>query len=123
MSTRIIKRSVPDGECYVIQFKHKIFFWVWQDAWIRLGENVRDYFDSYEEARIRLPLFVEAKKKKDHIVHLYEENQKKDYSLDPRFWKRLKSFVDLVHVSDLPGMEEKDMIMTICKRKLGEQDI
>ena len=43
---------------------------------------------------------------------------KEDYSTDIHFWKRLKSFVGDIEVSDAWGDEEKEMILNICQEKL-----
>lgn len=43
-----------------------------------------------------------------------------DYTQDINFWKRLLAFVTDVEVSDLPGEEEKEMIIYICNQKINE---
>ena len=43
-----------------------------------------------------------------------------DYSKDVWFWRRLKSFIEDIEVSDQPGYEEKEMILYICSQKLNE---
>lgn len=44
-----------------------------------------------------------------------------DYSKDVWFWRRLKSFIEDIEVSDQPGYEEKEMILYICSQKLNER--
>ena len=46
------------------------------------------------------------------------EKQKDDYSKDKNFWKRLKSFVEDIEVSDAWGYEEKEMILHVCNEKI-----
>ena len=46
------------------------------------------------------------------------EKQKDDYSKDKNFWKRLKSFVEDIEVSDACGYEEKEMLLHVCNKKI-----
>ncbi len=41
-----------------------------------------------------------------------------DYTKDIQFWNRLKAFVQNVDVNDLPGEEEKAMILIACEEKI-----
>lgn len=34
------------------------------------------------------------------------------------FWKRLEMFVSQVQVNDMPGEEEKSMILSVCKESI-----
>lgn len=34
------------------------------------------------------------------------------------FWRRLEMFVKEVQVNDLPGEEEKEMILNVCKKQI-----
>jgi hypothetical protein len=117
VKSRILKRPRPGGHSYVIQFRHRILFWIWRDAWEFLGEHVDDRFDSLNKAKAALPLFEHARSQKSFVIYPVAE-KKEDYTEDPRFWKRLRSFSEGVYVSDLPGMEERDMIVEVCDRKI-----
>lgn len=45
-----------------------------------------------------------------------EQEEPKQEELPLNFWKRLYDFVENVQVNDLPGEEEKEMILHVAKR-------
>lgn len=116
---RVVKRHLPGGIVFVIQTQRRLLPHFWVDAWKVFGENLRDYFISLAEAEAMVELLKEFRPEKDIVIN----SSKNDFSRDPRFWQRLRSFIQNVHVHDLPGMEEKDMILSVCSRKIGDDDI
>ncbi len=121
--TRIIKRLQPTGHIFVIQMKHRIWKWLWVDAWNVVGESVKDYYDTLGEAQERIHFFSNLPKKRDIPVDDINKPGVRDHTNDVRFWKRLELFTDSVAVNDLPGMEEKDMILNVCREKIRTMDI
>lgn len=119
---RIVERSLPEGRIFVIQTQRRFIPWIWQDVWKVYGAQVKDYFDTYGEAIEKMEVLKKFRVKGDVEVSRFSEGIK-DYTKHVSFWKRLDSFIDQVHVHDLPGMEEKDMIQNICSRKIKELDI
>jgi hypothetical protein len=115
---RVVRRHLPGGIVFVVQTQRHLIP-VWVDAWRIYGETTRDYFNTLAEAEHLIGLLKEFRPKKDIVINA----SKNDLSKDPRFWQRLRSFIENVHVHDLPGMEEKDMILNVCNRKIGDADI
>lgn len=120
--TRVIKRIQPEGHVFVIQMKHPFWKWMWVDAWWVLGENVKDYFRTLEEAEMKSRIFASLPKKRDVPANDLIDQGMKGYDMQLSFWKRLEMFVENVEVGDLPGEEEKEMILSVCRKKISELD-
>jgi hypothetical protein len=116
---RVVKRHLPGGIVFVVQTQRRLLPYFWVDAWRIYGEILRDYFTTLVEAEAMVELLKEFKQEKDIAIN----DSRKDITQDPRFWQRLRLFVQNVHVADLPGMEEKDMILSVCSKKIGDADI
>lgn len=51
MKTRIVQRTDPSGKItFEIQRKHRLFRWLWIDAWIGFGPSYQSSFNTYEKA-------------------------------------------------------------------------
>lgn len=121
--TRVVKRIQPEGHVFVIQMKHPFWRWMWVDAWWVLGENVKDYFRTLEEAEMKRKIFSNLPKKRDVPVNDLIDQAIEGYDKQLSFWKRLKMFVQNVEVRDAMSDEEKDMIMSVCDKKIQDLDI
>lgn len=122
---RIIRRKLPAHDIFVIQMKHPIYIWKWVDAWIVLGESVKDYFDTLGEAQEKLELFKNFPSKRDIPIGEINKPGIQDLSKQRDFWIRLEDFVKQVHVDihDKEGYDEKEMFLKVCRRKMKEYDI
>ena len=77
-------------------------------------EELKQYLENtpIEELRKQWAVVVEQNKR--------EVNQLPDLSQQVGFWKRLQAFVADVETSDMAGVEEKEVILYVCCRKIEE---